>query len=402
MMYECTITEPHEPHCPKCGGPVSIWFYEDLEPGAVVSASMCQADCLDVVPCDGGLSSQIGDWQTLNNREADRLTLDIIAASEGRADQCLHQPGCTNQPIDAHTVPRNWLRQIGPNHVYLFRPSPRPTAPPGQIPAIPHRVSIRRATTAGFACAEHDAVFQPADQRSMNIKSPDRLNLLFYRAVLKALHGQIMAQQVARTHLRTVAESMGYEITVTNQRRYSTLSLASGLLRTSLSHPVLNWRIKHVTKALSGTPRIACSNAGVWDHHWVDFWSGPVRPVESHGVWGITVMPTEDGHVAMLHYCTVATDRYIAERHLSKMAQEMAPFEELEGLALEEAISSHAIVLTEDLCVGSFAWESYSQQRKEVIRRAWTSNSWIPNEEFGHVNVKGISREEFPSLNLFR
>ena len=401
-MNECTITEPHAPHCPKCNGPVSIWYYEDLEPGSVVSASMCQANCLNVVPCDGGLSSQLGDWKTLDTRETAKLTQEILAASEIRANQCLHQPGCTNQPIDAHTVPRNWLKQIGPTHVYLFRPNPKPTAPPGQFPAIPHRVTIRRATTAGFTCAKHDAVFQPADQRSTDITSPERLNLMFYRAVLKALHRQILAQQVTRTHLGSVAESMGYETPIANRKRQSTLSLASGLLRTSLLYPNLNWRIKHVTKLLSGTPTIACSNAGVWDHHWVDFWSGPARPIESNGVWGITVMPTDGGHVAVLHYCTVARDRYVATRHLSKMDQAMAPFEELQGIALGEAISSHVIVLTEDLCVGTHAWESYPQQRKEVIRRAWTNNSWIPNEAFGRVIVQGISADDLPNLNLFR
>ena len=399
-MNECHVTTPHAPHCPKCDGPVSIWYYEDIEPGAVFTASLCQANCLDVVPCDGGLSSQLGEWQTLDTRATDKLTQQILAASEVRADQCLHQPGCTNQPIEAHTVPRNWLRQIGPKQVYLFRPSPQPTGPPGQMPAIPHRVSIRRATTAGFTCAKHDAVFQPADQRNGNITSPARLNLLFYRAVLKALHGELLAEEMARTHVGTVA--MGHGMTITNAKRRSTLALASGLLRTSLLLPVLNWRIKHVTRLLPGAPRIACSNAGVWDHHWVDFLSLPARPIESNGVWGITVIPTDRGHVAVFHYCTVAKDRRVAARHLSKMDQEITAFKELKGIPLEEEISSHVIILTENLCIGTRAWEALPSRRQELIRTAWTNNTWIPSGQFGRLPVQGISAYETSDLNLFR
>ena len=401
-MNECHITTPHVPHCPKCNGPVSFWIYEGLEPGSTISAGKCQANCLDVVPCDGGLSSQLGDWKTLDSREIDKLTQKVLASSEVRANQCLHQPGCTKPPIDAHTVPRNWLKQIGPRQVYLFRPNPRPTTPPGQPPAIPHRVSIRRATTAGFTCAEHDAVFQPADQRDTNIASPERLNLLFYRAVLKALHGEILTGEVARTHLGALAESMGHGAIIANRKRQSIFSLASGLLRTSLLYPVLNWRIKHVTRLLPGNPRIACSNAGVWDHHWVDFLSRPARPIEANGVWGITVMPTDRGHAATLHYCTVVQDEGVAVRHLSKMDQGMTAFKELQGIPLEEAISSHVIVLTENLCIGTRAWESLPLQRKEAIRRAWTNNTWIPNGEFGHLAVQGIPEDEVANLNLFR
>ncbi len=400
-MYQCPITTPHEPHCPKCNGPVSIWFYEDLEPNAVFTAGVCQANCLDVVACDGGLSSQVGDWKTLDAKETGKFTQQILATSEVRANQCLHQPGCTGQPIDAHTVPRNWLKQIGPKQVYLFRPSPKPTGPPGQMPAIPHKVSIRRATTAGFTCAEHDAVFQPADQRTTDTNDPTRLNLLFYRAVLKAFHGELVATEVARTHIGTVGKATRLGTPAANSQP-STLALASGLLRVSLSYPVLNWRIRHVTRLLPGSPRIACSNAGVWDHHWVDFLSSPARPIESNGVWGITVMPTNRGHAATLHYCTVAQDKDVALRHLSKMDQEMTTFEALQGVPLEEAISSHAIVLAENLCIGTRAWESLTSRRKELMRTAWTNNSWIPNGQFGRAIVQGIPTDAVPDLNLFR
>ena len=400
-MIECPIATPHPPHCPKCDGPVSIWFYDDLEPGSIVSAGNCQANCVDIVPCDGGLSSPLGDWRTLDSRSAGKLTQKIATTSTERANQCLHQPGCTDQTIEAHTVPRNWLRVIGPRNIYLFRPSPNPSAPPGQVPPIPHKVSIRRATTAGFTCAEHDAVFQPADERNGNPTSPHRLNLLFYRAVLKAMHGEIAAEEIARTHLGSISGSAKHGSAIANQRLL-TLSLASELLRTSLIFPALNWRVRHITRQLTGTPSVACSSAGVWDHHWVDFLSGPATPIESNGVWGITVIPTDHGHSATLHYCTVALDQRVAEFHLKKMDLEMTAFKKLQGIPLEEAISTHAIVLTEDLCIGTRAWDSLPSRRKESFKNAWLANTWIPNGQFGRVTVQGISSDEVQDLNLFR
>ena len=400
-MIECSIPTPHPAHCPKCNGPVSIWFYDDLEPDSTVSTGRCQSNCFDIVPCDGGLSSSLGEWRTLDNRAAGKLTRKIANASRKLADQCLFEPGCTERPIDAHTVPRNWLKVVGPNDVYLFRPNPNPSAPPGQMPDIPHKVSTRRATTAGFACEEHDAVFEPADQRNASPTSSVRLNLLFYRAVLKALHGEIVAAEIARTHLGPDLGSSRRR-SIAAERRQQTLALASGLLRNSLNLPALNWRVRHITRLLPGTPKVACSSAGEWDHHWVDFLSGSATPIESNGVWGITVVPTDHGHSATLHYCSVALDQRVAELHLKKMDLEMTAFKKLQGIPLEEAISSHASVLTEDLCIGVRTWESLCSRRKEIFRSAWLANTWIPNGQFGRVTVHGTSPDDARDLNLFR
>ena len=80
----------------------------------------------------------------------------------------------------------------------------------------------------------------------------------------------------------------------------------------------------------------------------------------------------------------------------------MVAFEVLQGVPLEEAISSHAIVLAENLCIGTRAWESLASRRKELIRTAWTNNTWIPNGQFGRLTVQGIPADEVHGLNLFR
>ena len=402
QMKACQIKTPHDPHCSGCDGPISIWFYEDIKPGALNTAAMCQAFCQDVIPCDGGLTSAFGPGRTLDRRSSINQDRMLLEEFETRANQCLVQPGCPKSPIDAHTVPDNWMRAIDRKHVYLFRPYAASSGPPDRLPKIPHKVSIRRATTAGFACREHDSVFQPADQRTRNLTKRRRLNLLFYRAMLKALNRELLADEVSRTHFGPIVESIVPGDAAHRSNRMRILKYASGLLRQSFAYPVLNWRIKHISKSLPGSPRIACSAAGDWVEHWVDILKEPARAVESDGVWGITIMPTDDGHLSTLHYCTIARSRYEAEHHLSTMEREVRIFEESQGIEFEEAVSAYAIALAEDLCIGTSAWESYPEARKELIKRAWTGKTWIPNGEFGKTMFGDVPEHETPKLNLFR
>ena len=401
-MKECPILTLHDPHCPQCGGPVDFWIYGDIRKGRTFSVGKCRSNCVDVLPCDGCLTSPLGESKILGDRRSISLTQKTLEHSEMRGEQCLHVVGCPNPPAAAHTVPDNWMRVIDDSHVYLFRPSPKPLGPPEHPPMIPNRVSIDRATTAGFVCREHDALFEKADLRTGDLENRERLNLLFYRALLKALNRGIVAEEVGRTHVGAIIESMAPEMRSIAQKRNAILEYACGLLRTSLIYPVLNWRIRHLTKFIPGNPRIACSSAGDWVDHWVDFWNGPATPIEAIGAWGVTIMPKEDGHLATLHYCTATEDRRTAGRHLVKMEKEIQVFSELQGIALEEALSIYAITLTEDLCIGTKPWEAYTPQRQNLIKETWESTDGIPNGSFGEFVAQSVSNGQLKNLNLFR
>ena len=84
------------------------------------------------------------------------------------------------------------------------------------------------------------------------------------------------------------------------------------------------------------------------------------------------------------------------------MDAELRTFGELKGIALEEAISAYAIVLAENICIGTRAWDAYTTQRQKLIKKAWESNTWIPNGGFGDIAVHGVSSQDTPKLNLFR
>ena len=116
----------------------------------------------------------------------------------------------------------------------------------------------------------------------------------------------------------------------------------------------------------------------------------------------MTIMPTNNGHAVTLHWCTVAQDPKIAERHLVKMDKEMQVFNELEEAELEAAFSCYAITLAEDLCIGTQPWEAYAPSRQVSIREAWLRNNRIPNETFGEVDTRGKSTGEALKINLFR
>ena len=403
LMQECTVATPHEPHCPSCSGPVDIWLYEDARPGVVTAAGTCQSGCADSIPCDGGLlNSTFGEGKTLDRGDNINLTRRLVEMSRGRADQCLVKPDCNQPTIDAHTVSDNWMRATDPKWVYIFGFHPSASGPPGQLPAIPRKVAISRATTAGFACQDHDDAFQLGDQRREDLTNEKRLNLLFYRALLKGLHRQIVAKETEETHLGPFMESIAPGSTATRVLREEMLADASSLLRVSLDYPALNWRIRHVTRFLPGSPRVACSAAGDWVHHWPDFWNSPGAVVTSTGAWGITIMPKEDGHLVTLHHCTMEKDIYAAKRHLGMMDRDIEFFRNSAGVELEQAVSAYAIALAEDLCIGAGAWEQYPQHRKELIAKAWFENSGVPNGQFDHLRLRGVAEHEIPDLNLFR
>ena len=77
-MRECATPNPHAPHCPKYEGTVDIWFYEDVRPGHIVTAGMCQAGCAEVVPCDGSLRLSLGEWESLNEKDTRNLTRKVV------------------------------------------------------------------------------------------------------------------------------------------------------------------------------------------------------------------------------------------------------------------------------------------------------------------------------------
>ena len=401
-MQECTVTTPHGPHCPSCNGPADIWVYEKVRPGVITTVGMCRSECPDAIPCDGGLlSSAFGEWTTLDQGDTINLTRRLLEISRRRAGQCLVHPGCSQPPIDAHTVPDNWMKATDPKRVYIFDLHPSTSGPPDQLPTVPRRVAIGKASTAGFACRDHDQVFQLGDQRQKDLTDQRRLNLLFYRALLKGLHRQFVAKGVEETHLGPLVESMVPGSADARVSRERLLTDASSLLRVCLTYPDLNWRIRHVTKFLPGKSRVACSAAGDWVHHWPDFWNSPGTLITSTGAWGLTIMPKQDGHLVTLHYCTTAKDTYEAKRHLSMMGKEVEFFEQGEGVELEQVISSYAIALAEDLCMGAGAWEQYPQNRKDLIARAWLENSWIPNGQLDGLRIQGVAEHEVLDLNLF-
>ena len=354
-----------------------------------------------VHPCPS-VDSGLGEPKILTDRRSISLTQKTLEHSEIKGEQCLYEVGCPNPPIAAHAVSDNWMRVIDDSDVYLFRPSSKPLGPPENPPVIPNRVSIDRATTAGFICGEHDKLFEKADLRTGDLESRERLNLLFCRALLKSLNRGIVAEEVGRTHVGAIIESIAPSMRSFVQKQNTVLKYASSLLRTSLTYPVLNWRIRHLTKFLPGNPRIACSGAGDWVDYWIDFWNGPATSIEAIGAWGITIIPKEDGHLATLHYCTATEDRRIAGQHLVKMEKEMQVFSELQGIALEEALSIYAIALTEDLCMGTKPWESYTPKRQNLIKEAWASTDWIPNGSFAEFVAQSVSNGRLKNLNLFR
>ena len=396
----CNILSTHKPHCTQCNGPVKIWIY-GREEKPVVTVGVCKNGCWDAEPCDGGMLSMLGEGRTLTQRELGTFHRELSLESSAKADRCLHDPGCNAKAILAHSIPKSWLTNLGGNKVYLFRFPPHALRPTGHSHEVPHLVSRKKATTSRFCCSEHDKIFNPVDSRSSDFNGQHNLNLLFYRALLCRLHSVLAAKELFDTHIGHNASLENPQPNLSIEKQIPLLTLACSLLRVALSRPILNWRIRHITRFIGGRPAIACSNAGDWVSNYVDIRStSRPRPVRALGAWGITVVPKKAGHVIAYHYCSLERNVSLAREHLGKMASELSFLSELGNDNLAVEVSKHLIALTEDLCISSQVWESFSEEKRSLINKAWFANLFVDDDEFANLSLDGVPSGEDKILNL--
>lgn len=399
----CNNNEFHAPHCLQCNGPVDTWLFQS-EDDLVLIASSCKNGCWESEPCDGGLLSRFGTNKNISQEGLPQFLKQLITRSKIRPDRCLHDPDCEAAPIQAHTTPRGWLNNFGGNQVYLFRPNISDSfRPPDRQIEGPSKVSKRRATTSKFCCGEHDRIFNPVDSRSSTISGHTNLNLLFYRALLCRLHG-MLSNRMLFDVLANIGDSSQYlEMNLSVRDQIKLLFSCCLLLKNTIARRSSNWRIEHVCKFIKGKPAIACSGAADWVSHWKGR-SEVTKPSTGGilaGAWGISVVPKRSGHMIVLHYCTLERNRRIASHHLNYMATELNFLNELEGDNLAVAVSKLLLALTEDLCVSTQVWESFSDEKKDLIVRAWSQTYGVSDGSFSNVTLDGIASQEEILLNLF-
>ena len=397
-MRACKQSNKHNPHCTRCNRLVEPAFaIQDEQVIASLNCGSCQTAefiCADV-----------GDWNRLDRSDFTRVINRAFEIAREGADRCYFDLNCENKPIDAHSVPENWIKFIERPDALIFHRREPANHDPSKPPPIPRMVSSRVASTSKFVCDPHDKLFY--DGRGY-LTEADRgpLDMLLFRAVLQRQHHEVLQDNFNKSVGGMIAET-SFGVTYPDEP-LQLITFASNSIRDYKDNPTHDFRFVHLVKYLPGEPAVACSNAGMWP---LMFHSDPLTgkavdaPILSPIAWGQTVIPTSTekftGHIVVAHYCSLIPDRAYAGFTVEFIKGKLKLMSSLEGEEAEQLTSINILGLAEMLCVSSGQWGIFSPEKKRLIRQVWETERVIQSARIGRMQP--FEREyDLEQLNLFR
>ena len=397
-MKLCGQTGDHYPHCTNCNVPVTP--LASLQDEQVITALKCgSCGTADFICAD------VTDWDKLDPSDIVRINNRAINIARENADMCYFDLDCENTPIDAHSIPKNWIAFIERPHALIFHRRFPSNHDPSKPPPIPRKVSKEVASTSRFVCDPHDKLFY--DSRGY-LTEADRksLNMLLFRPVLQRQHNEVFQANFSESVGGMLAELFSGISHPDEALR--AITFASNSIRDYKDDPAQGYRFVHLVKYLPGKPAVACSNAGMW---MVDSYGDPLTnkfvdaPMLFPVAWGITVIPTSTdrfaGHIVVEHYCSLIPDREYARFIVEFIKGKIKLISSLEGEEAEQLISANILGLTEMLCVSQEQWETFSSEKRRLIRQVWETEKVIEPERIGRMQP--FEQEyDLAQLNLFR
>ena len=285
---------------------------------------------------------------------------------------CLATKDCNEHSIRAHSVSRAVLMDIQANG-HVISPGTKLLGSKSGYsqPAIRFlRTGIRQASTGNFACQLHDGIFTPIDDEAMDFGDGKRLNLLFYRAVIRELW-QLLRVQRAVMWLEERMQLPGPQSGHPENRQKALYDLAARL-RLLIDTDNSNNRavqIEHIVRRFkTDQPVVAASCAGGGSELAFDRVTGQeLSQNELHSItrrepntcWGLTVVPRRYEHVVVASWIkdSLATHYF---RHLT----------EVNGRELQAAVSGELIYFCENWFLHPTVWESYGEEKQQAILKS--------------------------------
>ena len=359
-MKLCGQKSKHSPHCTKCNTLVAPAIFRQEEQVVIIlNCENCRTEkfiCADVT----GLEKvDRSDRYQLRNR--------AVAIARKNTDRCYFDLGCENMPIDAHSIPKNWIELIEGPRVLIFHGRVPSNHDPSKPPPIPRGVSKKVASTSRFVCDPHDKFFYDS-REYLTEADRESLNMLFFRAVLQKHHSEVLDANFISAFANPFYGSSYPD------EALRLITLASESIREYKDDPAHDYRFVHLVKYLRGKPAVACSNAGMWP---LEFYTNPLTnraveiPISSPIAWGRTVIPTSTdeltGHIVVAHYCSLIPDREYARYTVEFIKGKLKLMSSLEGEEAEQLISANILGLTEMLCVSQEQWETFSSEKRRLM-----------------------------------
>ena len=396
-MKLCGQTREHYPHCTNCNAPVTP-LASHLDEQVITALNCGNCRTAEFICAD------VAGWDKLDYSDIVKINNHAIEIARENADRCYFDMACKNKPIDAHSIPQNWIEFIESPHAFIFHRRFPPNHDPSKQPPIPRKVSSRVASTSRFVCDPHDKLFY--DSRGY-LTEADRepLNMLLFRAVLQRQHNEVFQDNFSQSVGGMLAWLSGISYP---DEALRSITFASNSIRDYKDDLAHDYRFVHLVKYLPGKPAVACSNAGMW---MVDSYGDPLTnksvdvPMLFPVAWGITVIPTSTdrfaGHIVVEHYCSLIPDRGYARFIVEFIKGKIKLISSLEGEEAEQLISANILGLTEMLCISSEQWGTFSSEKKGLIRHVWENEMGIQYKRIGRMQP--LTQEyDLVQLNLFR
>ena len=331
----------------------------------------------------------------LPQSERNRISQIFVELTKRKAYRhCLAPGQCKGFVVGGHVIPRSWLRRIS-NHegeVRVFSKLPvNPFNPyPEEGPWFPTVEHFNNAFVGAFTCQEHEKMFFPVDTLEPDLGDSKTLNLLVYRPIIAALWRQRLLLQSAQAALAEVPESESFLAMVRLQRQ-RLIGLEHYKQETERClHPercrkcdggkckAIGHRVFH----LSGDPAIAASDFSDGIRTRINPEFGLVDNIVN---WGITVLPLDKGHKAILHH-------FIEEEDIIEpMSKRLSG---LHGRKLQREISYRMLKSFENIAIDPMRWKQLGKNRRRAIREVFASE--MPDIGFGSIDtVAKWERERF-------
>ena len=325
-----------------------------------------------------GIPTRRIDPPLLPEEETRRLQRLFFDKTKPRAfRQCLVFDCHDTKTVDGHVVPRSWMKEIsGEGHVMSFisrrlRQYPDSGDVEAEYLAEVRREPVSTATVRHFTCANHEKFFFDIDKAQPDTSQARILNLMAYRAVLAQLWTELT---VRGAHAEVLNQNPTDELAAflfhhrqqtANGLNYYKRELERCLdpARCRRCHGGNCKTIAHVVRHIRGDPVLASSQ----------FSSGLRTEIIDVGLehpmanWGLTIVPSNNGHTVVLHY-------FLEDTGISTlMDQAIRNYRALHGRALEQFISMDIIDYTEGFVLSPSAWERFGPKRRDAIVRRFSS-----------------------------
>ena len=343
-----------------------------------------------------------------DNQQKQHMQILTEQTKRNAYKECLMEGDHQGQLIKGHLIPRSWLGKISAeNQVVMFAQPPVNLFWSSSNKATETiRMGIGDAATGFFTCEGHEKSFFSIDATAPDLANVVNLNLMVYKATIAQLWAQTLMKKAYETLAsKTTNDEVVRQIAnyyTENERGLKIYAQNFGQHLSTDSCDKCNEQvcetIKHKRWVIPGEPALAVSQFTSGFQAKIDYHAKTVQKMVN---WGLTVLPTNKGHVAILHY--LKDEEHDLKGLFSNLFH-------AQGKKLAAELSVIILDNCENVAINPDYWDRLGSRRQQAI----TERFWTRMPEFGFETIqeteKGERSQAFPSkhvpnlqqLNLFR